>query len=91
MAAVRNDIEPVWASEIEGFPIQVTKQRFPAMLHVGDITQLKGCNLPSVDIITGGSAVSGSECGWQESWSCRRTVRFIYGTNSDYKGDETDR
>ena len=68
MAAVRNDIEPVWASEIEGFPIQVTKQRFPAMLHVGDITQLKGCNLPSVDIITGGSpcqdlSVAGKRAG----------------------------
>ena len=30
-------------------------QRFPEMLHVGDITKLKGTELPAVDIITGGS------------------------------------
>ena len=55
LAAVQNGIEPVWASEIEDFPIQVTRQRFPDMLHVGDITRLKGAELPSVDVVTGGS------------------------------------
>ena len=55
LAAVQNGIEPVWASEIEDFPIQVTRQRFPDMLHVGDITRLKGAELPPVDIVTGGS------------------------------------
>ncbi|WP_330697796.1 DNA cytosine methyltransferase [Lachnoanaerobaculum orale] len=28
---------PVWASEIEPFPILVTTKRFPRMLHLGDI------------------------------------------------------
>ncbi len=55
LAAVQNGIEPVWASEIEAFPIQVTTVRFPAMRHMGDITQLKGAELPPVDIIAGGS------------------------------------
>ena len=55
LAAVQNGIEPVWASEIEDFPIQVTRQRFPDMLHVGDITRLKRAELPSVDVVTGGS------------------------------------
>ncbi len=55
LAAVHNDIEPVWASEIEKFPIEVTKVRFPDMVHLGDITQLKGSEIPPVDIITGGS------------------------------------
>ena len=40
LAAVRNGIEPLWASEIEAFPIEVTKTHFPNMLHVGDITKL---------------------------------------------------
>ena len=57
LAAVRNGIEPVWASEIEAFPIEVTRKRFPSMLHVGDITKLNGAELPPVDIITGGSPV----------------------------------
>ena len=55
LAAVRNGITPVWASEIEPFPIEVTKTHFPDMVHVGDITKLKGADLPPVDIICGGS------------------------------------
>ena len=55
LAAVRNGIVPVWASEIEPFPIRVTKEHFPEMLHVGDITELDGAELPPVDIICGGS------------------------------------
>ena len=55
LAAVRNGITPVWASEIEPFPIQVTKKHFPGMIHVGDITKLNGAKLPPVDIICGGS------------------------------------
>ena len=32
----------LWASEIEDFPIAVTKKRFPYMQHLGDITKLNG-------------------------------------------------
>lgn len=55
LAAVRNGIRPVWASEIEAFPILVTQLRFPGMVHVGDITKLNGAELPPVDLICGGS------------------------------------
>ena len=55
LAAVRNGIKPLWASEIEAFPIAVTKIRFPDMLHIGDITKLNGATLPPVDVILGGS------------------------------------
>lgn len=55
LAAVRNGIRPVWAGEIEAFPIRVTKHHFPDMIHVGDITKLDGALLPPVDIICGGS------------------------------------
>ena len=68
LAAVRNGITPVWASEIETFPIEVTKLRFPGMIHVGDITKLRGAELPPVDIICGGSpcqdlSVAGARAG----------------------------
>lgn len=55
LAAVHNGITPAWASEIEPFPMEVTKIRFPKMLHVGDITKLDGAALPPVDVICGGS------------------------------------
>lgn len=57
LAAIRSGITPVWASEIESFPIAVTKLRFPDMLHVGDITKLNGAELPPVDIICGAARV----------------------------------
>ena len=68
LAALRHGIRPVWASEIEAFPIEVTKLRFPDMIHVGDITKLNGADLPPVDIITGGSpcqdlSVAGARAG----------------------------
>ena len=55
LAAKRNGIRPVWASEIEKFPMAVTMHRFPEMKHMGDITKLHGENLPVVDVIAGGS------------------------------------
>jgi len=48
-------ITPVWASEIEPFPIMVTKKRLPFMKHYGDISQLDGGEIEPVDIITFGS------------------------------------
>mgnify|MGYP000277568910 FL=1 len=68
LAAVRNGIRLVWASEIETFPIEVTKLRFPNMIHVGDITKLNGAELPPVNIICGGSpcqdlSVAGARAG----------------------------
>ena len=68
LVAVRNGITPLWASEIEAFPIEVTKIRFPEMLHVGDITKLDGAALPLVDVICGGSpcqdlSVAGQRAG----------------------------
>lgn len=55
LAAQRNGITTLWASEIEKFPIRVTKNRFPKMRHMGDITKLDGTMLPPVDILCGGS------------------------------------
>ena len=68
LAAMRNGITPLWASEIEPFPIEVTRTHFPDMVHVGDITKLNGAELPPVDIICGGSpcqdlSVAGTRAG----------------------------
>lgn len=48
-------IKPLWASEIEPFPIRVTTKRFPNMKHYGDVSALDGAKLEPVDIITFGS------------------------------------
>ena len=48
-------ITPVWASEIEPFPIRVTTKRQPQVKNYGDISKMNGADLEPVDIITFGS------------------------------------
>ena len=71
LAAELCEMKPVWASEIEPFPIAVTKKRFPKMKHYGDITQIHGDTIEPVDIIVGGSpcqdlSVAGKRAGLQK-------------------------
>ena len=55
VSAVDCGIEPLWSSEIEKFPLTVTKHHFPDVKQVGDIRNLDGGVLPPVDIICMGS------------------------------------
>ncbi len=48
-------IAPVWASEIEPFPIRVTTKRLPFMKHYGDVSRMDGGSIEPVDIISFGS------------------------------------
>lgn len=48
-------ITPVWASEIEPFPIRVSTKRLPFMKHYGNISAMDGSKIEPVDIITFGS------------------------------------
>ena len=48
-------ITPVWACEIEPFPIRVTTKRLPFMKHYGDVSEMDGGKIEPVDIITFGS------------------------------------
>ena len=68
-------ITPVWASEIEPFPIRVTTKRLPGMKHLGDISTVNGAEIEPVDIITFGSpctdmSVAGKRAGLDGSQSC---------------------
>ena len=42
LGAARYGIKTIWAGEIEPFPMEVTKRRFPSINHEGDITKLSG-------------------------------------------------
>lgn len=67
-AAQQCGVKAVWASEIESFPVEVTKKRFPEMRHLGDINKVNGAEIEPVDIITFGSpcqdlSVAGKRAG----------------------------
>lgn len=55
LAAEMCGIIPVWSSEIEKFPREVTAKRFPNTKQLGDIMKIDGRTIPTVDIIAGGS------------------------------------
>lgn len=68
LAGALNGIEPVWASEVEPYPIAVTTSRFPRMKHLGDVSKVNGAEIEPVDIITFGSpcqdmSVAGKRAG----------------------------
>ena len=68
LAGAMCDIIPVAASEVEPYPIAVTKSRFPNMKHLGDISKINGAEIEPVDIITFGSpcqdmSVAGKRAG----------------------------
>ena len=55
LAGALNEVEPVWCSEVEPYPIAVTRSRFPSMKHYGDVSKVNGTEVEPVDIITFGS------------------------------------
>lgn len=68
MAGSLCGIKSVWASEIEPYPIAVTRKNFPDMKHLGDISKVNGAEIEPVEIITFGSpcqdlSVAGSQAG----------------------------
>lgn len=88
-------ITPVWASEIEPFPIRVTTKRMPFMKHYGNISAMDGGRIEPVDIITFGSpcqdmSVAGRRDGLDGSRSSLfyEAVRIIkemrYATDGKY-------
>ncbi len=88
-------ITPVWASEIEPFPIRVTAKRMPFIKHYGDISTMNGGEIEPVDIITFGSpcqdmSVAGKRDGLDGSrsslfYEAIRIVKEMRGkTNGKY-------
>ena len=68
VAGILSGITPIWASEIEPFPIRVTTKKLPFLKHLGDINHINGAEIEPVDIITFGSpctdlSVAGKRAG----------------------------
>lgn len=84
LAGIKSGIRPVWASEIEPFPVRVTQKRLPDMKHYGDVSKLNGGDLEPVNIITFGSpcqdlSIAGKRSGLDGARSglFREAIRII--------------
>lgn len=68
LAGQMSGITPIWAAEVEPYPIAVTRSRFPQMMHIGSVTGVHGDKVQPVDVITFGSpcqdlSVAGKRAG----------------------------
>lgn len=68
LAGALHGITPLWASEIEPYPLRVTAARFPGMTQLGDVKDIDGALIEPVDIVTFGSpcqdlSVAGKQAG----------------------------
>lgn len=68
LAGQLSGITPIWAAEVEPYPIAVTRSRFPQMMHLGSVTDVHGDKVQPVDVITFGSpcqdlSVAGKRAG----------------------------
>ena len=96
LAGAMNGMTPVWASEIEPYPLRVTAARFPDMKQLGDVTKIDGALIDPVDVITFGSpcqdlSVAGKRLGIHEGersnlfFEAIRIIREMRGiTNGKY-------
>ena len=77
LAGLLSDIVPLWASEIEPFPIRVTTKNLPWIKHYGNICEMDGGKVEPVDIITFGSPCQDmSIAGKREGLSGNRSGLF---------------
>ena len=96
LAGAMNGMTPVWASEIEPYPLRVTANRFPCMKQLGDVTKIDGASIDPVDVITFGSpcqdlSVAGKQTGIHDGkrsslfFEAVRIIREMRGaTNGKY-------
>lgn len=96
LAGAMNGMTPVWASEIEPYPLRVTAARFPHMKQLGDVTKIDGAGIEPVDVITFGSpcqdlSVAGKQTGIHDGkrsslfFEAVRIIREMRGaTNGKY-------
>tara|TARA_R110000796_G_scaffold29552_2_gene79759 strand:- start:3462 stop:4394 length:933 start_codon:yes stop_codon:yes gene_type:complete len=67
-----------FAAEIDKFAIKVSKANYPEIKHIGDVTQIKGKDLPQIDLLIGGSPCQGfSFAGKQLNFDDPRSKLFF--------------
>ena len=67
-----------FASEIDKHAIKVTMANYPNTIQIGDVTQVKGADLPKIDLLIGGSPCQGfSFAGKQLNFDDPRSKLFF--------------
>ena len=71
-------VDTYYASEIDKYGIQIAKKNFPDTVHLGDVKDIKGKDLPEIDLIVAGSPCQGfSFAGKQLAFDDPRSALFF--------------
>jgi len=71
-------VDTYYASEIDKYGIQIAKKNFPDTIHLGDVKDIKGKDLPEIDLIVAGSPCQGfSFAGKQLAFDDPRSALFF--------------
>lgn len=81
-----------FASEIDKYAIQVTQKNYPNTIQIGDVTKVKGVDLPKIDLLIGGSPCqdlskakpSGEGLDGERSGLFWEYARLLKGLNPKY-------
>ena len=72
------EVDQYYAAEIDKYAIQVTQENWPETIQLGDVTQIKGKDLPKIDLIFAGSPCQGfSFAGKQLAFDDPRSALFF--------------
>lgn len=67
-----------FASEVDKYAIQITQKNYPETIQLGDVKEVKGCDLPKIDLLIGGSPCQGfSFAGKQLNFEDPRSKLFF--------------
>jgi DNA-cytosine methyltransferase len=70
--------EKYFASEVDKHAIRITQKNFPNTIQLGDVTKIKGTDLPKIDLLIGGSPCQGfSFAGKQLNFDDPRSKLFF--------------
>jgi DNA (cytosine-5)-methyltransferase 3A len=72
------DVNKYFASEIDKHAIKVAQSNYPNTIQIGDVTKVKGTDLPNIDLLMGGSPCQGfSFSGKQLNFDDPRSKLFF--------------
>ena len=84
-------VDNYYAAEIDKDAMKIAKKNYPNTIHLGDVTKVKGSDLPKIDLLLGGSPCQGfSFAGKQLNFNDPRSalffeyVRLLKETNPKY-------
>lgn len=71
-------VDQYYAAEIDKYAIQIAQKNFPNTIQLGDVTQIQAANLPTIDLLIGGSPCQGfSFAGKQLNFNDPRSALFF--------------